>query len=374
LLDVALVILCAGNSTRFEKICKKQWLRVANEPLWLNVSKRLSSYSNFSKIIVVAHKEELNYMKNFSDDYIFIEGGETRQNSIKNALTKIDTKYVLINDVARACISKRIVLNLLENKEKASCIVPVLDVHDTVIFEQNTINRNEVKLIQTPQLSNTKILKKALETSKEFTDESSAIKEINESVLYIKGSIDSKKITFGDEIKQISCLNKPSNNFFTGIGFDIHSFEDNKEMFLGGVKLPFKYGFKAHSDGDVLIHSIIDALLGAIGAGDIGEFFPDNDEKYKNISSKLLLEYIVNFVYSVGYEIVNIDLTIIAQKPKINSFKTDIKSSVAKLLKLEKQFVNIKATTAEKLGFIGRTEGIAVQSIATLKYYDWTQK
>jgi len=374
LLDVTLVILCAGNSTRFEKTCKKQWLRVANEPLWLNVSKRLSSYSNFSKIIVVAHKDELNYMKNFNDDYIFIEGGETRQNSIKNALAQVDTKYVLISDVARACISKKIVLNLLENKEKASCIVPVLDVHDTVIFEQNTINRNEVKLIQTPQLSNTKILKKALETSKEFTDESSAIKEINESVLYIKGSIDSKKITFGDEIEQISCLKKPSNNFFTGIGFDIHSFEDNQEMFLGGVKLPFKYGFKAHSDGDVLIHSVIDALLGAIGAGDIGEFFPDNDEKYKNISSKLLLEYIVSFVYNVGYEIVNIDLTIIAQKPKINPFKTDIKSSVAKLLKLEKQFVNIKATTAEKLGFIGRTEGIAVQSIATLKYYDWTQQ
>jgi len=118
LLDVTLVILCAGNSTRFEKMCKKQWLRVANEPLWLNVSKRLSSYSNFSKIIVVSHKDELKYMKNFSDDYIFIEGGNSRQNSIKNALVQVDTKYVMISDVARACISKKIVLNLLENKEK----------------------------------------------------------------------------------------------------------------------------------------------------------------------------------------------------------------------------------------------------------------
>ncbi|RBQ31773.1 bifunctional 2-C-methyl-D-erythritol 4-phosphate cytidylyltransferase/2-C-methyl-D-erythritol 2,4-cyclodiphosphate synthase [Arcobacter sp. FW59] len=374
MLDVTLVVLCAGNSTRFEKMCKKQWLRVGNEPLWLNVTKRLSSYSKFSKIIVVSHKDELNYMKNFSDCYTFVEGGDTRQNSIKNALKKVDTKYVMISDVARACVNKDIVLNLLENKDKASCIVPVLDVSDTVIFEENTINRDKVKLIQTPQLSNTQVLNKALDMPRDFTDESSAIKAISETIFYIKGNLESKKITFADEIEQIPCLKKPSNNFFTGTGFDIHAFEENKEMFLGGIKLPYEYGFKAHSDGDVLIHSVIDALLGAIGGGDIGEFFPDTDEKYKNIDSKILLENIVNFIYNVGYEIVNIDLTIIAQKPKINPFKMEIKSSMAKLLKLEKQFINVKATTAEKLGFIGRAEGVAVQSIATLKYYDWTQK
>ncbi|QKF58279.1 bifunctional 2-C-methyl-D-erythritol 4-phosphate cytidylyltransferase/2-C-methyl-D-erythritol 2,4-cyclodiphosphate synthase [Aliarcobacter lanthieri] len=374
MIDVTLVILCAGNSTRFERMCKKQWLRIENEPLWLNVTKRLSGYSNFSKIIIVSHKDELRYMQNFIDDYIFIEGGDTRQNSINNALKQVDTEYVMISDVARACIKESIVLDLLNNKNKASCIVPVLDVSDTVVFEQNTINRDQVKLIQTPQLSNTEILKKALKTSKEFTDESTAIKELGEQVLYIKGSIDSKKITFGDEIKEIPCLAKPVNNFFTGTGFDIHAFEENKEMFLGGIKLPYEFGFKAHSDGDVLIHSVIDAILGAIGAGDIGEFFPDTDDRYKNIDSKVLLEHIINFVYNVGYEIVNIDVTIIAQKPKINPFKMEIKSSMAKLLRLEKQFVNIKATTAEKLGFIGRAEGVAVQSIATLKYYDWTQR
>lgn len=374
MIDVTLVILCAGNSTRFERMCKKQWLRIENEPLWLNVTKRLSGYSNFSKIIIVSHKDELRYMQNFSDDYIFVEGGDTRQNSINNALKQVDTKYVMISDVARACIKESIVLDLLNNKNRASCIVPVLDVSDTVVFEQNTINRDQVKLIQTPQLSNTEILKKALKTSKEFTDESTAIKELGKQVLYIKGSIDSKKITFGDEIKEIPCLAKPVNNFFTGTGFDIHAFEENKEMFLGGIKLPYEFGFKAHSDGDVLIHSVIDSILGAIGAGDIGEFFPDTDDRYKNIDSKVLLDHIVNFVYNVGYEIVNIDVTIIAQKPKINPFKMEIKSSMAKLLRLEKQFVNIKATTAEKLGFIGRAEGVAVQSIATLKYYDWTQR
>ena len=159
-----------------------------------------------------------------------------------------------------------------------------------------------------------------------------------------------------------------------GIGYDIHQIINGEYIILGGIKIPCEFKTIAHSDGDVLIHSIIDALLGAIGAGDIGEFFPDTDEKYKGIDSKTLLEHIITFLCNVGYEIVNIDLTIIAQKPKINPFKNEIKSSMAKLMHIDKQFINIKATTAEKMGFIGREEGIAVQSIATVKYYNWKNK
>ena len=374
MLDVTLIVLCAGNSTRFEHKTKKQWIRIDNEPLWLNVTKRLASYSKFDSIIVASHEKELNYMKNFTDDYTFVKGGNTRQESILNCLEKVKTKYVMITDVARACIPQNVILNLLNEKNNADCIVPVLNVTDTVIYETNTINRDNVKLIQTPQLSNTQILKNALDTKIEFTDESSAIKNINGTIKYIQGSNESKKLTLGNELEELPCLTPPSNNFFTGTGFDIHAFEDNKELYLGGVKLPYEYGFKAHSDGDVLIHSVIDALLGACGAGDIGEFFPDTDEKYKGIDSKILLNEIVSFIYNVGYEIVNVDLTIIAQKPKINPFKNEIKTSMANLLGIEKQFVNIKATTAEKMGFIGRAEGIAVQSIATLKYYNWKTK
>ena len=374
LLDVTLIVLCAGNSTRFEHKTKKQWIRIDNEPLWLNVTKRLASFSQFDKIIVASHENELNYMRNFTDDFTFVKGGDTRQKSIQNCLEFVTTKYVMISDVARACIPKSVIENLLNEKENAHCIVPVLNVTDTVVYETNTINRDEVKLIQTPQLSLTTILKNALDTNIEFTDESSAIKAKNGTIKYIQGSIESKKLTLGNELNELPCLKEPSNNFFTGTGLDIHAFEDNKEMFLGGVKLPYEFGFKAHSDGDVLIHSIIDALLGACGAGDIGEFFPDTDEKYKGIDSKLLLEHIVKFIYNVGYEIVNIDTTIIAQKPKINPFKHEIKNSLAALLNIEKQFINVKATTAEKMGFIGRAEGVAVQSIATLKYYNWKQK
>ena len=374
MLDVTLIVLCAGNSSRFEHKAKKQWLRIDNEPLWLNVTKKLATYANFQKIIVTSYKNEISYMNNFSDDFCFVAGGNTRQESIKNSLDEVNTKYVMISDVARAGIPQSVILELLENKDKADCIVPVLNVSDTVIYNENTINRDNVKLIQTPQLSNTKALKESLKTNTEYTDDSSAIKANNGSIKYIKGSTESTKLTFGNELEEIPSLKAPSNNFFTGTGFDIHQFEENKEMYLGGIKLPVEYGFKAHSDGDVLIHSVIDALLGAGGAGDIGEFFPDTDAQYKGIDSKVLLKEIVDFIYNVGYEIVNIDLTIIAQKPKINPHKQEIKSSIAKLLGIEKQFVNIKATTAEKMGFIGRSEGVAVQSIATLKYYNWIKR
>lgn len=372
--DVTLVVLCAGNSTRFENVCKKQWLRVENEPLWLNVTSRLNSYSNFKKTIVVSHEDELRYMQNFNDDFLYVKGGETRQNSIKNALNFVDTKYVMISDVARACISKDMIDRILELKDKATCVVPVLGVSDTVIYEKNTINRDEVKLIQTPQLSLTDVLKKALDTNIEFTDESSAIKNSGYEISYVKGCVKAKKLTFLDDLDEIPCLKSPSKNFFTGFGFDLHSFEDNKPMFLGGVELPYSYGFKAHSDGDVLIHSLIDALLGAIGAGDIGEFFPDTDERFKNIDSKKLLEYIVRFVKNVGYEIVNVDITIIAEQPKINPHKIEIKNSLSKLLNLPKQFINVKATTSEKIGSIGRKEGVVVQCVANVKYYEWDKK
>ena len=371
--NVTLIVLCAGNSSRFGLQAKKQWLRTANEPLWLFVTKRLENLYNFDKVIITSSKNELQYMENFSDDYDFVEGGETRQESMKNSLQNVSSKYVMVTDVARACIPKEVILSLIKAKEKADCIVPILRVSDTVIYNNETINRDNVKLIQTPQLSKTDVLKEALNTDIEFTDDSSAIKANKGSIFYIEGSQKSKKLTYKDDIKELPCLKPPSKDTFTGIGYDIHPFEENKQMYLGGINIDVPYGFKAHSDGDVLIHSLIDALLGACGAGDIGEFFPDTNMQFKDIDSKILLKQITKFIYDIGYEIVNVDLTIIAQQPKINPYKKEIKNTISSLLNINKQFVNIKATTAEKLGFVGRKEGVAVQSIATLKYYDWTK-
>lgn len=371
MLDTTLIVLCAGNSTRFRLAPKKQWLRCGEVPLWLYVTKKLESYTKFAKIIIVAHKDELKYMKNFTNSYCFVAGGDERQYSLQNGLQNVTSPYVMVTDVARSCVPKELIERLFTHKNEADCIVPFLSSSDTVVYENETINRDKVKLIQTPQLSVTSKLKTALSKETLFTDDSSAIKNIGGTVAYIEGSVESVKLTFGEELEKILCLPTPSKDYFTGTGLDIHPFEAGKKMVLGGVEIESDFGFKAHSDGDVLIHSIIDALLGACGAGDIGEFFPDTDMKYKGADSKTLLLEIVQFIKNVGFQIVNIDATIIAQTPKISPYKEEIKKTLAHILQIPPYKINIKATTAEHLGFVGRKEGVMVQSSATLKFYDW---
>jgi len=362
-LDITLVILSAGNSTRFNSVTKKQWLRIDTKPLWKFVADRFNSFYNFKETIITANENDIK-LYNLLSDYTIIKGGNTRQLSLKNAISKVNTKYVLVTDVARACVPKEMILELINNI-KNDCIVPYLKPVDTVVYGNETINRDEVKLIQTPQLSLTETLKKALETNKEYTDDSTAIKAIGGKIDYIKGSKEATKITFkGDE--KLPCLKPTSKLIFSGNGYDIHQFEDNKKMVLCGVEIESDFGFKAHSDGDVAIHSIIDALLGGAGYGDIGEFFPDNDPKFKGADSKELLKYVVNLLESTGYEIVNIDITIIAQTPKLSPYKKEMKNSIKKLTKCEN--INIKATTNEKLDAIGNKKGIAVISNANIKF------
>ena len=309
-------------------------------------------------------------MKNFAD-FTFVKGGKTRQESLNNALGFVESKFVIVSDIARCCIDREMILRVINSRNIADCTVPFLSVSDTVTFKDETIDRDRVKIIQTPQLSLTSKLKEALKSDIIFTDDSSAIKAIGGSVTFVDGSSEATKLTFIENLNELKCLKPPSSDIFIGNGFDVHEFEANKEMKLGGIKIDVNYGFKAHSDGDVLIHSLIDSMLGAIGVGDIGEFFPDTDIKYKNIDSKILLSEIVTFIGSVGYEIINIDVTIIAQKPRLLKYKIKIRESIAKLLQIEKYQVNIKATTTEKLGFIGRSEGVAVLSTANLKFFDW---
>jgi 2-C-methyl-D-erythritol 4-phosphate cytidylyltransferase/2-C-methyl-D-erythritol 2,4-cyclodiphosphate synthase len=375
-MNISLVILSAGESNRFISSAinvdvKKQWLRIDNDPLWLVTSNRVKSYYDFKKVIITSTKDEIEYMKNFSNEFEFIIGGDTRQQSLLNALSLVKTDYVMVTDVARCCVEKTLINNLIINIKDFDSIVPYLSVSDTVVYNLESINRDEVRLIQTPQLSKTNILKKALQQDKIFTDDSGAIKNINGKINYIKGSTTANKITTFNNIKDVSCLKAPSKDFFIGNGFDVHAFEKNKKMLLGGILIDVDYGFKAHSDGDVLIHSLIDSILGAIGYGDIGELFPDNDSKYKNISSVILLEKIVSFSKKVGFEIVNTDITVIAEQPKLKDYKREIRFNIAQILNIKPQFVNIKATTTEKLGFIGRSEGVAVNCITQMKYFNW---
>ena len=184
MINTTLILLGAGSSTRFKSTVKKQWLYTGEIPLWLYVSEHFERSAKFNKIIIVSSKEEIAYMKHFAD-YSYVEGANSRQASLNNALEFVDSDYVLVSDIARCCVPSDMIQRILMAKEEASCIVPVLPVTDTLYSDKKPIDREKVKIIQTPQLSRTKLLKKALQTETLFTDDSSAIASLGEEIHFV---------------------------------------------------------------------------------------------------------------------------------------------------------------------------------------------
>ncbi len=371
--DITLILLGAGSASRFALPPKKQWLWTGEKPLWLKVADDFQEIYEFKETIIVSSKDDMNCMSNFTE-YRLVEGGASRQASLSNALVQVQTPFVLVSDIARCCLDREMIERVILAKKNRSCVVPTLKVVDTLYLEGSPIDREQTKIIQTPQLSCTPTLKSALDSEIEFTDDSSAVASMGGEIIFVEGSLKAHKLTTVEDLSKMSCLTKPSGRALTGFGIDIHPFEDGKEMLLCGVKIDSPFGFKAHSDGDVAIHALIDALLGAAGLGDIGEFYPDTSSVYKGADSRELLLDTVNRLKDLGYVIGNVDLAIIAQTPRLLAYKKEMRFKLAELLNLTPNLVNIKATTAEKLGWIGRKEGVAVEAVATLYYYDWTEQ
>jgi 2-C-methyl-D-erythritol 4-phosphate cytidylyltransferase/2-C-methyl-D-erythritol 2,4-cyclodiphosphate synthase len=369
--NITLILLGAGSASRFKLPPKKQWIWSGDKPLWLQVADEFQTIEEFESTIIVSSRDDIKSMSNFAN-YKFVEGGDSRQASLKKALEHVSTSFVLVSDIARCCLDKEMIKRVILAKKNKSCVVPTLKVVDTIYYKNSPINREEAKIIQTPQLSDTAILKKALDSDIEFTDDSSAVASIGGEIIFVEGSSKAHKLTTIEDLSKLSCLKRPSTRAMVGFGVDIHPFEDGKKMFLCGVEIDSPFGFKAHSDGDVAIHALIDALLGASGLGDIGEFYPDTDSEYKGVDSTKLLKDTVDRLNSLGYVIGNVDLSIIAQTPRLLNYKKKMRFNLSELLNIRPNRVNIKATTAEKLGWIGRKEGVAVEAVATLYYYDWT--
>lgn len=367
---ISLILLAAGGSTRFRLPVKKQWLRIGEQPLWEYVADRFAQSYEFETVVIAAAPEEAAHIASISD-YTVVAGGSTREASLKNALAQVQSEFVLVSDVARACVPASLIARVIEQAGQADCVVPALKVVDTVTGPQGLVDRDGLRRIQTPQLSRTAVLKAALEKSAGFTDESTLIAAQGGSVSYVEGDERAAKLTFGHEMAWLECLKPASSQMLTGTGFDVHAFEEGRPMMLGGVAIPVNYGFKAHSDGDVALHALTDAILGAAGLGDIGGMFPDSDPAFKNADSSRLLERALARIYALGFEVRSADVTIMAQQPRLENHKAAMRRRVADLLGVRRERVNIKATTTEKLGFVGRSEGVAVLATATLGYFDW---
>ncbi|CAM3536849.1 bifunctional 2-C-methyl-D-erythritol 4-phosphate cytidylyltransferase/2-C-methyl-D-erythritol 2,4-cyclodiphosphate synthase [Helicobacter sp. UBA3407] len=393
--NIALILLGAGDSSRFclsalsssetihksvqkLRLPKKQWLRVGEIPLWLKVALDFRDIYPFSRCILSAKSTEIKYMQKYLDafslDFVLVKGGSTRQESLKNALIMLEdfVEYVLVSDIAR-CNSAFLSQRVLKEIGNYDCIVPYLKLNDTIVYSNGSkldyLKRDNLKIIQTPQLSRLNVLKSALENG-DFTDESSAIFAQGGSIGFVQGAAEAKKLTFLEDLKTIPLPN-PSTHTLVGSGSDIHALDKGEGILLGCVAIPCEFRLIAHSDGDVCLHALSDALLGAIGFGDIGEWFPDNDPAYKGANSADLLRIIVDFVRDVGYDILQADITIFAQKPKISPYKNAMEKKISEILQINVFKVNVKATTTEKLGFIGKGEGILVQASVVLEYFDW---
>lgn len=371
---ITLILLASGESQRFSQnnLPKKQWLRIAQNPLWKHLVDVFTQIG-FQKIWVTCCKDEVNYARNFFPQVI--EGGDSRTQSICNALQKVESEYVLIHDVARFYPQKQVIEDLLKEILKnpsISCVAPRIKIADTLYYQEGTYpNREDYFAIQTPQLSKTKDLKSAL-LQGEFNDESSAMQAYGKKVSFVEGSPLLHKLTYSEDLFYLQAYAPDFvSDTRTGSGIDIHGFEEHKTMVLCGVEIQSPVGFKAHSDGDVALHSIIDAILGAIGAGDIGEWFPDNDTTFHHADSKVLLQNIVSFARNVGYVLDYIDLTILAQEPKLLPYKEKMKQVLVQICKIQPHRINLKATTGENIGFIGRKEGICVLSQVGMKLIDW---
>lgn len=370
--DLSLVLLAAGESSRFRSQVKKQWIRTGERPLWQFVADRLLQSGHFADVIIIGHKDEVAYMK-LHGDYTVHSGGASRQASLTNALHYVNTPFVMVTDVARGCVDTALIGRLIDAKTEADCIVPALKVHDTVVYDNATIDRSALLRIQTPQLSRTDRLRSALQTEALYTDESSAIVAAGGSRFFIDGDEQAHKLTTLADLAALECLQGPSKLTLSGTGIDVHAFDEGGSMVLGGVKIDHPVGFKAHSDGDVALHALIDALLGAAGIGDIGMLFPDTDPVFEGIDSMLLLEKTFSLLKRYGFKVNNVDLSIAAQTPRLSPYKDAMRRRIAEQLELPPVRVGIKATTTEKLGFVGRKEGVAVFASATLTYLDWTQ-
>ena len=363
------VILAAGKSKRFHKNLAKQFFNYKNKDIIdHSVEKSLNS-KLFKKIIIVTNNLKYLKKKNYARSIIVIKGGKERSDSTLIALKylkKYRPKNVFIHDAARPNFSSKLLKRLFQNLKQYKAVVPIVFSKDSIKYKiKNQIfnlNKNNSLLTQTPQAFKFKELYNlAINEKNKVSDEATLFINKNIKVKFIPGENKNNKITYLSDIDT-------SKTYF-GLGFDIHKLIKNKKLYLGGIKIPFHSGLKGHSDGDVILHAIIDAILGATRKKDIGTYFP-NTIKFKNIRSPKMLKPIINNLYKSNFSLNNLDINLICEQPKVSKYRDKIINSISKLINLKKDQINLKGKTVEKLGLIGKEKAIACEVIISITKYD----
>ena len=366
------IILAAGKGSRFSSKKPKQFLIYNGKPIIEHSIDKALESKIFKKIILVINKNHKKFLKKKYNNVDVVYGGRERCQSSTKALSyikKFNPKNVFIHDAARPYFKVKLLKKMNNLLKKNSAVIPYINTDSSTKFvykkKINNLKRENVILTQTPQCFNYKIIYKLSKLNKKIiTDDASLFINENKKIKFIKSDKQNIKITTNHDL-----ISRPKKIYY-GIGFDIHRLIKNKPLYLGGIKIPFHSGLKGHSDGDVILHSIIDAILGGLRKKDIGYHFPNNKNKFKNIRSTKFVKKILSILKKEKYYINNLDINVIAENPKISIYRKKIIKSISELFFLSIKKINIKGKTSEKLGLIGKEKAIACEAIVSLEKYD----
>lgn len=385
------ILLAAGRGERFGSRTNKLWTRIGGQPAVWWALRAFQNHPEVMSIVLVTSEEDLESMtqlaKPFSKVAEVVEGGPARWESVMAGLKAIesDDGIVLVHDCARAAVSADLISRVSRGTRQHGAVVPVVRVSDTLWWvdadghthgtsprqsRDKDGHKSELMRVQTPQGFSLSVLRSAYDRF-DFrdgnpTDDASVVEEFH-PIGVVPGEPTNIKLTYPEDQLRLEEILLGSFEVRTGFGYDSHQLVDDRDLILGGVAIKSEMGLAGHSDADALIHAVIDALLGAGGMDDIGTLFPDTDPAYKNADSTDLLRIAWGKLASDGWSIENIDSTILAEVPKMRPYVAQMRQRIADVLQVSPERINVKATTNEKMGFIGRKEGIGCTAVATLR-------
>lgn len=367
-LKVSVILAAAGSGERAKQSGNKIFSEVCGIVCIKKTFDAFYSSGLIDEYIVAAKPEEIPDIKALLPDCVkFSFGGKTRTESVKNALAETTGDVVLIHDAARPFVSHKIIKDCIESAQKFGSGVAAIPTRDTVAEKTEKgakyLGKNGLYLIQTPQAFKTEEIKRAYEIAgdKSFNDDGEVYLNRFGKINFVSGEKDNIKLTYPEDFETAT-----TKDVRFGTGFDCHRLVENRKLILGGVNIPHDKGLLGHSDADALTHAVMDAVLSACALRDIGFWFPDSDEKYKDADSMKLLAEVLRIVGAKGFKPESVSAVIMAEKPKLLKFIPQITESLARALNISPDKVGITATTLEGLGFVGREEGICVHANAVV--------
>lgn len=383
---VTAIVAAAGRGRRMPGEVPKQFRLLAGKPVLWHTLHRLSEVTRIARILVVGNEQDSELHDSvvgyggLSKVDEMVVGGRERRDSVLAGLRHTDPseQIILVHDGVRPRFSRELADRVIDAAVDEGAAVAAVPAVDTVKIGRaglvvETPDRESVWQAQTPQAFRRGLVLRAFDMAPSIsaTDESSLVERAGHPVRLVEGEYDNVKITTEQDLKQMKWRyevegGSGGGTFRVGQGYDVHQLVEGRKLILAGLEIPHTRGLLGHSDADVLIHAVIDALLGAAGMGDIGRLFPDSDPAYKDISSLSLLRQVAERLAAAGASIINVDAVVMAQSPVLKNHISEMESTLAKHLAIASDRVSVKATTTERLGFVGREEGIAAQAVASI--------